>query len=152
MALARKQARKTMEADVGGPFGAAITDGEGHLLSVASNSVLGDHDPTAHAEINAIRQACAKRRSHDLSGCVLYTTCHPCPMCLGAILWANIHTVYYGCSALDAEGIGFRDAFIHRFIQGGCKNTTLLLQLLPEERKECLKLFEDYVAMEKSLY
>lgn len=151
MALARKQARETMEADAGGPFGAAITDGDGRLLSVASNSVLGDHDPTAHAEINAIRQACAKRRSHDLSDCVLHTTCYPCPMCLGAILWANIHTVYYGCTALDAEGIGFRDAFMHHFIQDGCRDNTLLL-LLPEERRECLKLFEDYVAKEKSLY
>lgn len=77
------EAKKTMNADVGGPFGAAIIDSNGKIISVASNSVLKDHDPTAHAEMNAIRMAGEQLGTHDLTGCTLVTTAYPCPMCLG---------------------------------------------------------------------
>ena len=97
MLRAIEQARSTMRQDVGGPFGAAIIDADGNIVCVASNSVLRDHDPTAHGEINAIRLAVKLLSTHDLSGCWLYTTAYPCPMCLAAIMWANIKTVVYGC-------------------------------------------------------
>jgi guanine deaminase len=76
-----------------------------------------NHDPTANAEINAIRQAARVLGTHDLSGCVLYTTCYPCPMCMGAVLWANIREIVYGCRPSDADAIGFRDDFMYEFSQ-----------------------------------
>ena len=112
MSKAVERAAKTMNQNIGGPFGALIIDKDGNILSISSNSVLKDHDPTAHAEINAIREATKKIGTHDLTGCTLYTTCYPCPMCLGAIIWSNIKKVYYGCTAKDADEIGFRDDFI----------------------------------------
>ena len=115
MNLAIKQAEKTMNKDIGGPFGAAIVR-NGKVIAVASNTVLGDNDPTAHAEINAIRKAGAKLKTHDLSDCTLYATGYPCPMCLSAIIWANIKDVYYGTDLDDAEEIGFRDDFIYKYI------------------------------------
>ena len=90
MELAVERARQTMNSGVGGPFGAAIVDEEGNVIAINSNRVLADHDPTAHAEITAIREACKKLGTHDLSGCTMYATGYPCPMCLGAMIWANI--------------------------------------------------------------
>lgn len=98
-----RRAKQTMNENIGGPFGAAIIDKYGKILSVSSNSVLRDNDPTAHAEVNAIREACRHVGSYDLSGCILYTTAYPCPMCLSAIIWANIKKVYFGCRPEDAE-------------------------------------------------
>ena len=143
MAKAIDKAQVTMNQNVGGPFGALIIDPAGNILSVSSNSVLRDHDPTAHAEINAIREATKKIGSHDLSGCTLYTTCYPCPMCLGAIIWSNIKKVYYGCTAKDADEIGFRDDFIYDFINGGAKDVKIL-DLENVERDSCLKIFKEY--------
>ena len=135
----------------GGPFGAAILDKEGTILAIASNSVLKDHDPTAHAEVNAIRMAAKVLGTHDLSDCVLYTTCYPCPMCLGAIIWSNIKVVHFGCQKEDAEAIGFRDDFIYRFIQNKMIDSSIL-QLTQTDREACLKLFEDYSKTNKPLY
>jgi len=151
MQLAIERAKKTMNEDLGGPFGAAIIDEQGEVLSVASNSVLGDHDATAHAEINAIREASKKIQSHDLSGCTLYTTAHPCPMCLGAIIWANIKTIVYGCRPQDADAIGFRDDFIYKYIEEGCGDTSIL-EIREDFREDCLKLFKEYEAMGKEIY
>ncbi len=151
MQQAIKQAKKTMNEDLGGPFGAAIIDADGTILSVSSNSVLGDHDPTAHAEVNAIRMAGQKKNSHDLSGCVLYTTAYPCPMCLGAIIWANIKTLVYGCRPEDADAIGFRDDFIYSFIEKG-RSDHSVLSIKEKHRDECLKLFEEYQSKNKTLY
>lgn len=151
MSKAIDRARTTMNQDIGGPFGALIIDKNGNILAVASNSVLRDHDPTAHAEINAIRDASKKIGSHDLSECILYTTCFPCPMCLGAIIWSNIKTVFYGAHKEDADKIGFRDDFIYDFIKGGLKDSNVL-ELQPKEREICLKLFEEYHEMNKQLY
>ena len=94
ISLAIEQARKTMNQNIGGPFGAAIIDKDGNIISVSSNTVLRDNDPTAHAEVNAIREACKKINSYDLSECILYTTAYPCPMCLSAIIWANIKKIF----------------------------------------------------------
>ncbi len=151
MRLAIEKARKTMTEDLGGPFGAAIVSDTGEILAVASNTVLGDNDPTAHAEINAIRQAARKLGSYDLSGCTLYTTAHPCPMCLGAIIWANIKRIRYGCRPEDADEIGFRDDFIYDFIKGDMRDKEIL-EIAEDERDECLELFAEYKRMNKVIY
>ena len=102
--------------------------------------VLKNNDPTAHAEIVAIRNACKKLNTFDLSNLILYTSCEPCPMCLSAIIWSNIKTVYYGCSKEDAAEIGFRDNDIYDFIKGKNK----MLNLTQIDRDECIKTFEEY--------
>jgi guanine deaminase len=96
----------------GGPFGAVIARG-GKIISEAFNSVVIANDPTAHAEILAIREAAKLLNTHDLSDCTLYSSCEPCPMCLGAIYWAGIKTVVYGCDRNDAEEAGFSDKLIY---------------------------------------
>lgn len=151
MVKAVDRARFTMNQNVGGPFGALIVDKDGNILAVASNSVLKDHDATAHAEINAIRTASKKIGTHDLSGCTLYTTCYPCPMCLGAIIWSNIKKVYFGCNALDADAIGFRDDYIYEFIKNNSSDKNIL-DLEEQERGVCLDLFKEYHEKEKELY
>lgn len=151
MSLAIEKARETMNQNIGGPFGAAIVDEKGKIIAVASNRVLGDHDPTAHAEITAIREACKKLGTHDLSGCTIYATGFPCPMCLGAIIWANIKKCYYGCTPIDADAIGFRDDFIYDFIEGGMRDKQVL-DLEPSQREECLTLFKEYDEKEKEMY
>ena len=145
------QAMKTMREGVGGPFGAAIIDPEGNVY-VASNTVLGSSDPTAHAEVNAIRSACKAKGTHDLSGCILYTTCYPCPMCLGAIIWANIKTIYYGASPDDAASIGFRDDYIYKFIEDKCKDQSVLKINRIKDYSDCQKLFKVYAADNRDMY
>lgn len=108
IALAGKNARSV----TGGPFGAIIVKG-GEVISAASNSVTPDKDPTAHAEVNAIREACRKLDTFDLSGCTLYSSCEPCPMCLSAAYWAKVDKIYFAGSRVDAEEAGFSDAFIY---------------------------------------
>lgn len=151
MVYAIGRAKDTMREGYGGPFGAAIIDNHGNIVSIASNTVLRDHDPTAHAEMNAIRQACQKLGTHDLKGYTLYATGYPCPMCLGAIIWANIDKVYYGCIPEDADKIGFRDDFIYDFIKGDCTDNTVL-DLEELSRDDCLELFEEYSRTNKQLY
>ena len=102
----------------GGPFGAVIVDKDGNVISKGHNSVLKNNDPTAHAEIVAIRNACNNLKTYDLSGCVIYSSCEPCPMCLSAIIWSNIKCIYYGATRFDAEIAGFRDSDIYDFIKG----------------------------------
>ena len=144
-----KRAADTMTKGYGGPFGAVVVK-NGEILSVASNTVLLHHDPTAHAEVNAIRDASHKLGTHNLEGCVLYATGYPCPMCLSAIMWANIHEVYYGTDLEDASKIGFRDDFIYDFIRN--ENQGDVLQLKQINHAECLKLMEDYQKNEKEIY
>lgn len=151
MELAIEHARKTMNQGLGGPFGAAVEDLQGSIICVASNLVLSRHDPTAHAEINAIREAGRILGTHDLSGCTLYTSCYPCPMCLGAIIWANIKTVWFGCRPEDAAAIGFRDDFMYSFIRDGCKDASTLM-LKEQDRDSCLKLFSEYTARHSKIY
>lgn len=149
MKLGIEKARLTMRRNMGGPFGAAVVK-DGEVIAVSSNTVLSSHDPTAHAEINAIREAAAKLGTHDLSGCVLFATGYPCPMCLSAIIWANIDSVYYGCGLKDAEEIGFRDDFIYRFIKNPQDSGLLCLTQLC--REECISLYEEYRKDKKQMY
>ena len=151
MKRAVEHARMTMNEDIGGPFGAAIVDKEGNIVAVNSNRVLGDNDPTAHAEITAIREACKKLGTHDLSGYVLYATGFPCPMCLGAIIWANIKQVYYGNTPKEAEEIGFRDDFIYEFIKNNCSDKGII-NFKQIEHDECKNLFEEYHLKSKEIY
>lgn len=141
MELGIEEARKTMNEGFGGPFGAVIVDSNNNVIAVASNTVLKDNDPTAHAEINAIRKACKKLNTHDLTGYKIYATGYPCPMCLSAIIWANIKEVYYGTDLNDAEKIGFRDQKIYDFIN---KKDLTLLDIEQIKHDECLKLFLEY--------
>ena len=103
------------DKNYGGPFGACVVK-DGKIIGKGINRVIKDNDPTAHAEVVAIRNACKNIKSHDLSGCELYTSCYPCPMCLSAIIWANIKKVYYGNTKEDAANIGFRDDYIYEYI------------------------------------
>lgn len=119
------EAIQTMTENYGGPFGAAVVK-DGEAISICSNTVLRDSDPTAHAEVNAIREACKVLGTHDLSGCELYATGAPCPMCLSAIIWANIKTVYYSGKYEDCKKIGFRDDHIFKFIQEGAKDENVV--------------------------
>ena len=149
MDLAIEEARKTMNNNIGGPFGAVIVK-DGEVVAVSSNTVLKTNDPTAHAEINAIREASKKLNTYDLSGCTLYATGYPCPMCLSAIMWANIKMVYYGTNLNDAEKIGFRDDFIYDFIRNNNEGTVLKLESV--DREKCLELFKEYQEKNKKIY
>lgn len=149
MIMAVEEARRTMNEDKGGPFGAVITDLDGNVISVASNLVLESHDPTAHAEVMAIRKASEKLGTHDLSGCILYATGYPCPMCLSAIIWANIKKVYYGTNLKEAEEIGFRDDFIYEYLNGKNKDALDIEQL---NHDECIELFNEYKDNNKEIY
>ncbi len=149
MELGINEARKTMNNNIGGPFGAVITDKDNNVIAVASNTVLGSHDPTAHAEINAIRKAGEVLKTHDLTGCKIYATGYPCPMCISAIIWSNIKEVYYGTNLKDAQEIGFRDDFIYEYIRYGRKD---LLSFKNIEREKCLELFREYQEKNKEIY
>jgi len=99
-------------SSTGGPFGAVIVK-DGEVVSSAANTVTADNDPTAHAEVNAIRSACKKLNTFDLAGCTLYSSCEPCPMCLSAAYWAHIDKIFYAADRMQAESAGFSDAFIY---------------------------------------
>ena len=141
MQIAKENADKGILNNEGGPFGAVIVDENNNIISNGNNQVLNQKDPTAHAEIVAIREACKKLNTYDLSNCILYTSCEPCPMCLSAIIWANIKKVYYGCTKHDADKIGFRDDIIYQYLKG---EKTNLIDLQEMDREECLKTFEEY--------
>lgn len=149
MNLGIEKARETMNRNYGGPFGAVIVKNN-EIIAISSNSVLRDNDPTAHAEINAIREAGKKLGTYDLKDCILYATGYPCPMCLSAIIWANIKEVYYGTDLEDAEKIGFRDDFIYNFIKNNNKGEILNMRQI--DRDECLKLFKEYKKSDKTIY
>lgn len=143
MKKAIKEATFGVERGDGGPFGAVIVK-DGKVIAKAHNRVLKLNDATAHAEIEAIRKASKKLLTYDLSECEIYTTCMPCPMCMGAIRWANIKSVYFGATSQDADDIGFRDKEFYE------KD---FLELKNIQRAECLELFEMWQKKEdKRLY
>src|SRR5690554_4075151 len=115
MRRAIELSRKSL-ANGGGPFGAVIVK-DGKIISETSNSVTLDNDPTAHAEVNAIRKACKALNSFDLTGCEIYSSCEPCPMCLGAIYWSRLDALYFGNTKKDAADIGFDDSFIYEELE-----------------------------------
>ena len=123
----------------GGPFGAVIVK-DGEIVAASSNSVTIDNDPTAHAEVNTIRKACRKLNTFDLSGCTIYTSCEPCPMCLGAIYWAHIDRIFYGNTRSDARDIGFADDFIYEELARTMGERTV--PIVPLMREEALHTFQ----------
>lgn len=127
----------------GGPFGAVVTR-DGKIISESCNKVTLLNDPTAHAEIGAIREAAGKLSTFDLSGCSIYVSCEPCPMCLGAIYWARIDKVFFANTRFDAEYIGFDDSFIYEEITLPMKERKIeFKQLLREEALEAFRAWEE---------
>ena len=145
MKIAKELADDNLKTNAGGPFGACVVK-NGEIIGKGSNHVLKNNDPTAHAEVMAIRDAGKNINSYDLSGCELYTSCYPCPMCLSATIWSNIKHVYYGNTKEDAAEIGFRDDFIYNYISQlteGTKNNKIL-NLTQLDREETIKSFVDF--------
>ena len=124
----------------GGPFGCAIVK-DNQIISTGHNSVILSKDPTAHAEVNAIRKACQKLGTHNLEGCIIYTSAEPCPMCLSAIIWANIKEVYYANTKESVDDIGFRDDIIYDYLKG---NNNSFIKLNHVDREDAKKIFEDF--------
>ena len=134
MSIAIEEAQKGIRAGHGGPFGCVIVK-DGRIIGRGHNEVILRNDPTCHGEVMAIRDACGKLGTFDLSGCELYTTAKPCPMCAGAIKWANIAKVYYGCNIADTDSIGFRDKVFYESEEDSSEEL---------DRDACLELFEEY--------
>lgn len=150
MRRAIKEAHKNLSGNYGGPFGACVVK-NGKVIAIGRNSVLKT-DATSHAEINAIREASRKLKTFDLSGCLIYSTTEPCPMCFSAIHWAKISTLIYGTTILDSKKRGFNElAISNRSMKKAGKTR---FKLIPGfMRKECLKLLEDWDRLEnKPLY
>lgn len=147
MQLAIKEAQNGIRKGHGGPFGAVIVK-NGVIIGKGHNQVVKKNDPTCHGEMMAIHQACKTIQSFDLSGCEIYTTGEPCPMCLSAILWANISKVYYGCNIEDTEKIGFRDSVFYQFQKDESARKQFAKEL---DREACLKLYEEYLSIEKKI-
>ena len=125
----------------GGPFGAVIAK-EGKIISTGVNQVTKNNDPTAHAEVSAIRKAARKLGTFDLSGCEIFTSCEPCPMCLGAIYWAHLDKLYYGNSKTDAKAIGFDDSFIYDELKMEPADRKIAIKRLLSE--EAIRAFKDW--------
>lgn len=131
-----------VKENIGGPFGAVIVR-DGKIIAQSANKVTTTNDPTAHAEVSAIRLACSELQTFDLTGCVIYTSCEPCPMCLAAIYWAKIKTIYYANTKSDAENIGFSDKFIYDELEQPKEKRTLpIIQMMRNEGLEAFKLWK----------
>lgn len=141
MDSALEEAYAGIRAGDGGPFGSVVVK-DGKIVGRGHNGVVSHKDPTLHGEVAAIRDACKNLDTFDLSGCDLYTTAEPCPMCLGACLWAGIRAIYYGCTRDDSAAIGFRDSAFYDFMRDPSS------RLHPLGREKCLALFEEYRNME----
>lgn len=124
----------------GGPFGAVIIDDNGNIISKGHNMVLSSNDPTNHAEVVAIREACKRLGTHDLSGYTIISSCEPCPMCLSAIIWSNIKKVYFGADRKDAANAGFRDDAIYDYLQ----NKNQIIEKYNIENTECKNVLNNY--------
>ena len=128
----------------GGPFGAIVVK-DNEIIGEGNNSVINSNDPTAHAEIVAIRKACSSINSYDLSGAVIYSSCEPCPMCLSAIWWARIRKIYFGNTREDASKIGFDDAMIYDELTRPIEQRKLpIVQILHNESIKAFKIWEEY--------
>ncbi|MCI1930896.1 MAG: nucleoside deaminase [Clostridia bacterium] len=144
---ALKEAYKGIQNGDGGPFGSVIVK-DRKIVGRGHNCVLLKKDPTCHGEMEAIRDACKNLDTYDLSGCELYTTAEPCPMCLGGILWSNINKVYYGCTKEDSDKIGFRDDVFYDYLNG--KNSLISVHEL--KREKCLELFNEFKKLNPTIY
>lgn len=139
-----------LEFKTGGPFGAVVYK-DGKIVGKGVNKVIAKHDPTAHAEMEAIRDACINLKTHDLTGCELYATGYPCPMCMSAIIWANIKKVYYSGDYQDAENIGFRDDFIYNFLKNGQKDENIL-KLVQIEKEPVINVYKKFSEQDGEIY
>ncbi len=149
MEMAIEEAKAGIMAGDGGPFGAVIVKDD-EVIATGHNRVLSDNDSTCHGEIDAIRRAEQKLETYDLTGCEIYTTGEPCPMCLAAVMWANIEKVYYGCTLEDNAKIGFRDEKFDKLMG---ERANLPEGLLEEKDRElCLELFGEYKKMGETIY
>lgn len=148
MQIAIQEAREGISNGDGGPFGTAIVC-DGVLIASGHNHVLAYNDPTCHGEVDAIRKACKRLGTFDLTGCELYTTGEPCHMCLCACMWANISKIYYGCTIADNEIIGFRDNKFDQIFGGRDKLGDYMTEI---DREACLRLFQDYSKMDATKY
>ena len=148
MQIAIQEAREGISNGDGGPFGTAIVR-DGVLIASGHNHVLAYNDPTCHGEVDAIRKACKRLGTFDLTGCELYTTGEPCHMCLCACMWANISKIYYGCTIADNEIIGFRDNKFDQIFGGRDKLGDYMTEV---DREACLRLFQDYSRMDAAKY
>lgn len=155
MQIADELAKQNLLTNNGGPFGAVIVKND-IIVGIGNNNVLKNNDPTAHAEVQAIRDACRNLNTYDLSDCELYTSCYPCPMCLSAIIWSNIKTIYYGNTQLDASNIGFRDDFIYKYLEllsKSDKSAENILKAIPIDRDKTIKTFEHFKnKLDKTIY
>lgn len=141
MRIAIALSEKNVLQSLGGPFGAVVVK-DGKILAKSGNKVTTTNDPTAHAEVSAIRLACKKLKTYDLSGCIIYTSCEPCPMCLSAIYWARIQTIYYANTKADAGAIGFDDQFIYQELDKPIEKRKIPVnQLLRDEAQQAFKLW-----------
>lgn len=129
----------------GGPFGAVIVK-EGKIIARATNTVTTSNDPTAHAEVNAIREACRVLGTFDLSGCEIYSSCEPCPMCLSAIYWARIDRVYYSADKKQASKAGFDDGFIYEEL-----SKPIIERKIKEQKVECENSIEPFALWEQKV-
>ncbi len=149
MLRAIRLAQKAIDTNVGGPFGAVIVK-NGEIVGEGYNRVTSTNDPTAHAEVVAIRNACENLASHQLEDCVLYTSCEPCPMCLGAIYWARPARVFYAATREDAAHVGFDDEFIYEEIVKNFEDRQMkLVNLLRDEGLTVFKNWENKTDKEK---
>jgi len=140
--MALRLSEQNVSKALGGPFGAVIVK-NGKIIAKSANKVTQKNDPTAHAEVAAIRLACTKLKTFDLSGCIIYTSCEPCPMCLSAIYWAQIDSIYYANTKNDAANIGFNDQFIYDEIAlDKDKRKIAMHQLLETEAKSAFEQWE----------
>ena len=141
MRIAIELSKKNILESLGGPFGAVVVRNN-EIIAQSANRVLTTNDPTAHAEVCAIRLACAKLNTPDLTGCVIYTSCEPCPMCLSAIYWSRISTIYYANTKTDAGDIGFDDQFIYEELKKPKAARSLpVVQLMRDEAQQVFKLW-----------
>lgn len=149
--LMRRACRLSEESvrNGGGPFGAVIAK-DGVVIAEASNSVTIDSDPTAHAEVNAIRKACQRLATFSLEGCEIFCSCEPCPMCFGAIYWARIEKIYYSNNRKNAAAIGFSDDFIYEEIcESPAQREKPMVELLPEEGKQAFEMWRNSTAKQE---
>lgn len=143
MELAIRLSAQNVLESLGGPFGAVVVK-DGKIVAKSANKVTSTNDPTAHAEVSAIRMACKKLKTFDLTGCIIYTSCEPCPMCLGAVYWAKIDTIYYANTKQDAEDIGFSDKFIYDELEKPMNKRQLpIKQMMRDEALQAFKLWDE---------
>ena len=148
MLAAIAESKRGMDKNEGGPFGAVIVK-DGKIIGRGNNRVTSDNDPTAHAEVTAIRDACTQLENFDLNGCEIYTSCEPCPMCLAAIYWSRIDTIYYANTKKDAADINFDDAFFYEELDKPIDKRSIPMKQMM--RSEAIAVFQAWANKEDKI-